>query len=784
MGVNNMSNFDNTTIYLNAITPYKVQKVTNTGLLTAGTKTDDGFYTGGRIILRQSSMTLPQIISSKYNCNVQSSSVTIDVNQDNLVAILAIPIHCAFTAVPTSEYSVEWKQKLHNTLNPYVYVMVWKSTTNPSWTVLNGIRHTSNNYYNDFTEGIITSTSIDRELPTSTDISRFSSNVLSNYLDQAYNESDNYSSFIKKTVHDTVKEKLSEHEVFSTLSYQFLPILDTGGSSSGFKKVGILATVLYSSIPVFSWNNMDEMSNYFNRNEYNPDNTDGLISSELDLSTDWKIYVKGAQNPTIVTTWKSAKLEEFLESDNNKTGLTKENIAVEFRYPLYKHTGLLLGLSESEYTEESLVYDGGYNYNSNKSDTYEGLMFQNYPYLKERFEVDSYIYGENSEPRIETEKEFYAQLQFRLKINNKKFSSWSYFKIGVIGSPNISSFSEMENEGNVLPNVVRDNSTVEIIYGELPDEGDPDYKDPTPDPPDIDPTDPTPINPVDGGLNLLTTSYIMTESQLNQLASFLWGATFLQNLQLLNNSPIENIVGCKMIPVSLSGSDSVVKIGNVDTNVNGAIVSSVPVITVGSITIGGLYGNFLDYAPYTQVTLFLPFIGFTEIDPNVVVDNTLTIKYVFDIVTGACKAMLYVNDIYYMSYDGICSIDMPLVASNRAQTEAQLFSSVVNGAISGNVGGLVDAVATTQYHSQSSGKYSPTCGWQEAKQAYAIINRPTCQYPETYGHNIGYPCKLSRSLNSLSGFTVCDSSVDVSGISCTETERQEIYNALTSGVYI
>ena len=97
---------------------------------------------------------------------------------------------------------------------------------------------------------------------------------------------------------------------------------------------------------------------------------------------------------------------------------------------------------------------------------------------------------------------------------------------------------------------------------------------------------------------------------------------------------------------------------------------------------------------------------------------------------------------------------------------------------------IVDAGIGAQYHSQSSGSYSPTCGWQETKQVYAIINRPTCQYPETYGHNIGYPCKLSRSLNSLTGFTVCDSNVDLNGIACTEMERQEIYNALTSGVYL
>lgn len=771
-----MSSYSNDSLYVGC-SPYRIPKVEDRGQLTAGTKNNNGRYTSGRIITRLSQLS-PASDEGRFFGSTESFSTVLDYTSDAPIAILAIPKKFTYGSYSANTYTKNFVKSKYNVYEPFIYWVCF-ANRNMRCTVLDNRYNHAYNGYNYRVEGELQNSYTD-DWGTSGSTNPIRITTLQNELKASYDAGYEYP-FIDATVLNEFTAGIIRNESLNNIYVSYIP---GGGTISTIGATMVASTQLLSSLPVFLYNNLDEMAKYFDTGDWESDNEEELIVSELDLATDWKIYVKGAQNPTIATTWESAKLEEFLKSDNNKTGLTKENVAVEFRYPLYKHTGFGLGLKESEYSQDTLVYDGGYNYNSKKNDSYESLMFQNYPYLKERFEVDSFIYGENSEPRIETEKDFYSQLQFRLKINNEKFSSWCYFKIGVIGSPNIADFSEMENEGKVLDGIISDGSTVEIIYGKLPDEGDPDYKDPKPDPPDIDPTDPTPINPVDGGLNLLTTSYIMTESQLNQLATFLWSTSFLQNLQLINNSPIENIVGCKMIPVALSGSDNVVKIGNVDTNVNGAIVSNVPIITVGSITIGGLYGNFLDYAPYTQVTLFLPFIGFTEIDPNIVVDNTLTIKYVFDIVTGACKAMLYVNDIYYMSYDGICSIDIPLVASNRAQTEAQLFSSVVNGAISGNVGGLVDAVATTQYHSQSSGKYSPTCGWQEAKQAYAIINRPTCQYPETYGHNVGYPCKLSRSLNSLSGFTVCDNSVDVNGISCTETERQEIYNALTSGVYI
>lgn len=768
-----MSKYSDTNLY-KSIVPYEVPQIDDGLSLGIPAKDIDGGYTGGMIVVKNAWVQGYQ--------SVHSSEVSFLFSSTGRVCVFAIPIktECPYDRnIPQYE---EWNYGISERNDTFIYFILTKDN-NRSVTVLD-CKESRNDYPELLKEEHTTVLNEVKEGRVNTASFSFSSE-LNFWYNRYVNDSSYRVAPITREIYNIMQLEMgkSENSVLAGLRLWYV----VGSSNDDSLGYTTISHILNTNVPIFTPSSMGEMAKYFRKEEYKPSNPDELVESTINLKTDWTIYVNGAQNPNISTTWKSDALETFLNSDNNKIGLKKESVAVEFRYPLYKHTGLGLGLSESEYGQDSLVYDGGYNYNSKKNDSYESLMFQNYPYLKERFEVDSFIYGENSEPRIETEKEFYSQLQFRLKINEQKFSSWCYFNIGVIGSPNIADFSLMNNKCGVLPGVIGDGSTVTIIYDESPtgQGGDKGYIDPTPDTPDIDPSEPTPIvNPTESGLNLLTTSYVMTEQQIKQLANFLWGATFLQNLKLVNNSPIENIVGCKIMPIAISGNNSVVQIGNVDTNVNGAVVSSVPVVTIGSLSIGKLYDNFLDYAPYTQITLFLPFIGFTEIDTNVVVDNTLSIKYVFDIVTGTCKAMLYVNDIYYTSYNGSCGIDVPLVASNRAQVESQFLSSVINGAISGNVGGIVDAGIGAQYHSQSSGSYSPTCGWQETKQAYAIINRPTCQYPETYGHNIGYPCKLSRSLNTLRGFTVCDSNVDLSGISCTEMERQEIYNALTSGVYL
>lgn len=288
----------------------------------------------------------------------------------------------------------------------------------------------------------------------------------------------------------------------------------------------------------------------------------------------------------------------------------------------------------------------------------------------------------------------------------------------------------------------------------------------------------------------INTVYKLSVDGLHELNGFLWTDDFFSKILSVNSAPIDNILSCKIIPYSVSGSTTSIVLGNVTTDISAQRIKSNVKITIGELLVPTYYDSFLDYAPYTKITIYIPYIGFKELDTDSIMGKTLRVEYVIDMITGTCKALIFADNIYVISYDGQCGIDMAISAVNRGQTEASYVTGAL-GAIgelaSGNVIGAVSTginTALAPYHYNTQGAYSPSCGSFETKLCYLIIDRPTAQYPTTYGHDVGYPCDLSCTLSSLRGFTVCGDNIDLSGIPCTDTERQQIKDMLTSGVYL
>lgn len=319
------------------------------------------------------------------------------------------------------------------------------------------------------------------------------------------------------------------------------------------------------------------------------------------------------------------------------------------------------------------------------------------------------------------------------------------------------------------------------------------------------------------GSALLTTSYALTAANAHAFGSWLWGTGFdLDQLKLVVNNPIENIVSCKLFPFSVTGGTAEnVKLGNVQSTVSGnKLPENVERMFVfGDIFIEGFYDNFLDYAPYTKLTLYLPYIGFKELDPTEVMGRYIQVRYYVDLVTGVCRAVVFshgtetaTENIFkpIASYDGVIGQDVPVVGSNRAQIEAgyvvggaKVITDIASGigaAITGNVGGALNSVgnavstginsAMAMYHTYTEGTPSPAVSRFDEQKLYVIVNSPMYTEPTLYAHQNGKPCNLTCRLSELHGYTVIDNTVDLSSISCEAGERKEILNLLTSGIYL
>ena len=280
--------------------------------------------------------------------------------------------------------------------------------------------------------------------------------------------------------------------------------------------------------------------------------------------------------------------------------------------------------------------------------------------------------------------------------------------------------------------------------------------------------------------------------------------------------PVTTATQIKLGPVDVGGSEY-----NYDFNSNYA-----GYITFGSKDIDPFYNDFRDYAPYTQIELYLPLCGTIDIDPAYFIGHSMQIDYYYDIYTMACTANIYRDNItLYKVVNGTIGAQIPMLSTNmgnyqnqikslqNAQTRNmfQLGSSALS--LSAAIGGVIAAPATggTSLIAAGAGLLSGASGLAKGIESRSeldyqidhtapsvsitgsadpqvnfcegqlmpkiIIKRAkmiTTYDDEMYAKTIGFACNINDTLgyvsgdtnNPRSGLAVC-SSIDTSGISQT-----------------
>lgn len=310
---------------------------------------------------------------------------------------------------------------------------------------------------------------------------------------------------------------------------------------------------------------------------------------------------------------------------------------------------------------------------------------------------------------------------------------------------------------------------------------------------DNPPSGHTPSDTSEIGVNLLTATYLLTKKQLNTLGNELWSPNFMNNVLMLSNSPIENILSCKIFPTTFSGVAAALKVGNV-TMLNGENVQKISASGLskdtGAINFPQLYNSFLDFEPFTQARIFIPFVGFQPLPVANFIGAQISLRYVFDVVTGAVSVYLLRNGQIFDKYSGICAVDVPLTASNRAQVEVGQIQSAITGVAqlaTGNIGGALSAglaIASTPNHFNTRGNAGGYTSQFDPRQPYIIIDRPKAQSEiSSYGETNGFPCNLTKTLSTLKGFTSVHD-IHLDDVPCLESERQELKSIMQKGFII
>ena len=293
--------------------------------------------------------------------------------------------------------------------------------------------------------------------------------------------------------------------------------------------------------------------------------------------------------------------------------------------------------------------------------------------------------------------------------------------------------------------------------------------------------------------NILSHKFSINRSRATSLGNELWSADFFDNIKLVNNNPIDNVVSIVVFPFETNSDvvDEAIRIGNVQMATMGHPNIKKNIVTLGTFTLKKYYNSFLDYPPYTDIKIYIPFVGMKSITFDSLYDTTLRLEYSVDYTNGDCIAMIKIdsNNTIIDMFSGKMGIEIPLTASNRASQVLSTAEDIVAGGVqvlTKNYGEAIKSVASSFFEpltSTTKGLHSSECMASTSLNAFIVYTRPVYQEPKGYAHTYGKPCNLTKTIGGLTGFTKCEN-VDLSTIPCTEREKTEIKNMLENGFYV
>lgn len=178
------------------------------------------------------------------------------------------------------------------------------------------------------------------------------------------------------------------------------------------------------------------------------------------------------------------------------------------------------------------------------------------------------------------------------------------------------------------------------------------------------------------------------------------------------------------------------------------------VVDCGSVEIPEQNQSLLDYSPFSRLTIYLPFIGFQELDDKLVVGHTLKVQYVVDVLSGRCLAQLFV--------------DRTDLQSCFAEYGGTIAADEIFGTDNGyNYYGAYELMTTMQLGELS---------------CYVLIHTKIPLEGDIVNYK-GLPTNEIVRVGDVTGF-VKYSSIHVDGMTATDSEKSEIESLLMSGIFV
>lgn len=340
--------------------------------------------------------------------------------------------------------------------------------------------------------------------------------------------------------------------------------------------------------------------------------------------------------------------------------------------------------------------------------------------------------------------------------------------------------------------------------------------------------------------------YSLGVTDVNGLLSDLWSLlttfsqdsfdNFTQKVQagFLVTNPIDSIVSLLCFPFTIphNGDNVPIKLGKYDMTARGNTVSqSTYTINFTGVPIFPRFGDcYLDYEPYTNYEVYIPFCGTVPLKAADIIGHTLNVKLIVDLYTGSCTGYILADDLVIETVTGTVAITVPITGMDNSTINSQIVNANLNykssqysaGAaigsmvsVSGFIGALsnpaeaVNKIAQSQITEERTqyelthiptqphiiGASSPALGWCCDTIARVMIYYPTgdvitdSKPPslinvkiKSFGDLNGFSCLKWGKVREFSGFTLGNIKLD--GVPCTESERARLKQLFSTGVYL
>lgn len=318
--------------------------------------------------------------------------------------------------------------------------------------------------------------------------------------------------------------------------------------------------------------------------------------------------------------------------------------------------------------------------------------------------------------------------------------------------------------------------------------------------------------------------YNPTPAEFVSFGTWLWVTYADATIDKILNNPFDGVIGAHELYATPNrgGRDNIRSAFLTCPTTADLVPNRYSEIDCGTVIVPEFYGNYLDYSPYSQAYIYLPFIGINEVSIDDIVGHAVNIRYRVDSYSGACIAMIFVAKGGYQNlcyqFAGSCSVEVPMAGGSQAaikaaemQAEAYARAAMVSAgghllggigsALMGSLGGAISGVAgiagdyanakagveaarvANKSSVQHSGQFGASHGAMGEKIPFIIIRNPIQVKVVNYNDDYGYPAHKRVIIGGCTGYLRVRE-VNVISAHATDDEKAAIEALLKNGVYV